>query len=353
MTRYPAVFAACLATALAQPPTDAQLPERLSQLMESTAVAVPGLVRASEPLRSLATATLGAMRAAPENVALRYRFTLEVRAYLALSDTFARPDPFPATADRQFSELRDGLARLVAGFESALDAANRAAQAREADPSNLARYADADAKLLPSGAGARVVFFGDSITDFWRLNEYFTGRDFVNRGISGQTTLQMLGRFLQDVAGPKPKAVLILAGTNDLARGVKPAAIEDDLAMMGELAKAAGIRPLFASILPVSDYHKDVDPRYEMTKMRPPEAIHEINAWLAEYCRRESFTYVDYFSAMADASGRLQADLSDDGLHPNAKGYRVMAPIALEALNRALLPAAPAAEKKRRFGILK
>ena len=200
--------------------TDVQRADHLSQLMESTAVAVPGLVQASAPLRQLASATVTSMRAAPQDLALQYRFVRQVSAYLALSETFPRPGPFSATADQQFSELRDGLQRLHLRFEMALDGLNRAAQARDADPSNLARYADADSKLPPAGAAPRVVFMGDSITDFWRLNEYFTGRDFVNRGISGQTTLQMLGRFMQDVVALKPKVVLILAGTNDIARGI-------------------------------------------------------------------------------------------------------------------------------------
>jgi lysophospholipase L1-like esterase len=199
-----------------------------------------------------------------------------------------------------------------------------------------------------------LLFLGDSITDFWRLNEYFTGRDFVNRGISGQTTTQILGRFLQDVVSLRPQAVLILAGTNDIARGISPNGIEDNLTMIAELAKAHGITPLFASITPVSDYHKSEDPRYEMTSLRPPAVIVQVNAWLRDYCRRGGLTYVDYYLAMADSSGKLPADEADDGLHPNAKGYRVMAPIALQAIDKALAAtsATPPTQQKKRFGIL-
>jgi lysophospholipase L1-like esterase len=334
------------------PPTDAQLAERLSQLMESTAVAVPGLVQASDGLRRLASSTLASLRSAPQDAALRYRFAKEVAAYVAVTESFPKPEPFPATAAQQFSELRDDLAQFQLRFETGLSSVSNANQAREADPANFGRYADANSKVPPPGPGARVVFFGDSITDGWRLNEYFTGRDFVNRGISGQTTLQMLARFLQDVVALKPKAVLILAGTNDIARGIKPGEIEDNLTMMGELAKAYGIKPLFASILPVSDYHKDAEGRNEMTKTRPPATIRQINAWIQDYCRKEGFGYVDYFSAMVDPSGQIPADMADDGLHPNSKGYRIMAPIALDDLNRALT-AQPAPEKKKRLGILK
>ncbi|MDE3195138.1 MAG: SGNH/GDSL hydrolase family protein [Acidobacteriota bacterium] len=334
------------------PQTDIQLADRLSQLMESTAVAIPGLVQASDPLRRLALATLESLRAAPQDAALKYRFARQAAAYVALSDTFSRPEPFPPTAAQQSNELRDDLADFQRRLESALSSSASAALSRDADPVNAARYAEANAKLPPPGPGPRIVFFGDSITDLWRLNEYFVGRDFVNRGISGQTTLQMLGRFLQDVVALKPKAVLILAGTNDIARGIKAGEIEDNLAMMAELANANGIKPLFASILPVSDYHKDAEGHNEMTRGRPPATIRQINGWIQDYCRREGFTYVDYFSAMVDATGQIPADLADDGLHPNSKGYRVMAPIALDNLNRALAPQS-APEKKRRLGILK
>lgn len=347
------LFAAGSLLAQTQPQTDLQVADRLAQLMESTAAPVPGLAQASEPLRRLAASTLASLRGAPQDPALKYQFAKEVAAYVALSESFPRPGGFPATAAQQITDLRDGLADFQLRFEAALSSASNATQARDADPSNLARYAAADSKLPPPGTGARVVFLGDSITDFWRLNEYFTGRDFVNRGISGQTTLQMLGRFLQDVIGVKPKAVLILAGTNDIAHGIKPEQIEANLTMMGDLAKAYGIKPLFASILPVSDYHKDAEGRNEMTKLRPPATILQVNGWIQDYCRREGFTYVDYFAAMVDPSGQLPADLADDGLHPNSKGYRVMAPIALDNLNRALTTHPVIPEKKRRLGILK
>jgi lysophospholipase L1-like esterase len=344
------------AAGLAQSPApDAQLADRLSQLMESTAVAVPGLVHASESIRQLASTTVASIHTAPQDLALQFRFAKQVGAYLALSETFPRPQPFPPTADQQFSELRDGWQRLQLRFEVSLEALNGTTQARNADPSNLTRYADANAKLVPPGPGARVVFMGDSITDGWRLNEYFSGRDFVNRGISGQTTLQMVGRFMQDVVALKPKGVLILAGTNDIARGIKAAAIEDDLAMMGALARANDIKPVFASITPVSDYHKDTDARYEMTRTRPLATIRQINSWLQDYCRKQGFTYVDYYTAMADGTGQIPADMADDGLHPNSKGYRVMAPLALDGLNHALSQGAqPATEKpqKKRFGLL-
>lgn len=316
-------------------PKDAgALETRMLQLVESTAVAVPGLVRASEPVKQNAEMTFAAMDRTPQNAALLYQFINQVKAYLALSDSIPRPYPFPETADRQFAELRDDLARIQQHFEAILQVKQLVAAPAEADPDNLKRFADADSKLAGPGRLPRVVFLGDSITENWRLNEYFTGRDFINRGIGGQTTSQMLGRFLQDVVALRPRAVVIMGGINDIGKGYSEANIEQNLEMMGDLAKEHGVHPLFASLLPVSDYHKSADPRYEETRDHPPAAISHINQWLQDYCAREKFVFINYYPVMADYKGQMQADLSDDGLHPNGKGYRVMSPVALEAIGR-------------------
>jgi lysophospholipase L1-like esterase len=313
-----------------------QLATRMLQLMESTATAVPGLIRASEPVKQNAELTFTAMQRTPQNPALTYQFMNQIKAYLALSESIPRPYPFPPAADQQYSELREDLQRMQQHFEAILQVQNLVEQKVDTDPNNLKRYADADSKMLPATSVPRVVFLGDSITEGWRLNEYFTGRDFVNRGIGDQTTLQMLARFRQDVASLNPKVVVILGGSNDIAAGVSFNQIEDNLTMIGELAKVHGIKAVFASILPVSDYHKDADPRYERTKNRPPSTIQAINQWMQGHCQSEGQVYMDYYSAMIDSAGRMQADLSDDGLHPNAKGYRVMSPVALEAIGRIL-----------------
>jgi acyl-CoA thioesterase-1 len=331
-----------------------QLATRMLQLMESTAVAVPGLIRASEPLKQNAETTFTAMQRTPQNAALIYQFMNQIRAYLALSDSIGRPDPFPAAADQQYAELREGLQHMQQHFEAILRQNNRVEQRHDTDPNNLKRYAEADSKLPPPTKLPRVVFLGDSITDGWRLNEYFTGRDFINRGIGGQTTLQMLARFRQDVVSLNPKVVVILGGTNDIAAGVSASQIEDNLTMVGDLAKAHGIRPVFASILPVSDYHKDADPRSEMTTNHPAAAIQSINSWIRSYCQSQGFVYMDYYSATVDSAGQLQVDLSDDGLNPNGKGYRVMSPVAIEAIGRALSGQTAGQDQpaKRRFRIL-
>ncbi|MDP9052830.1 MAG: GDSL-type esterase/lipase family protein [Acidobacteriota bacterium] len=330
----------------------AALTTRMLQLMESTAVATPGLTQASEPVKRSGEATFTAMQAKPLNPALTYQFMNEVRAYLALASSMPRPHPFPVAADLQYAELRESLQRLQLHFEAILQTQNQAERKKDSDPNNLKRYAEANTKLPPPGRLPRVVFMGDSITDFWRLNEYFTGRDFINRGIGGQTTLQMLARFRQDVEALNPKAVVVLGGANDIAAGISVAQIEENLATMGELAKARGIRPVFASITPVSDYHKDVDPAYAVTPNRPPATIQAIDTWLRSLCQSQGYVYLDYYSAMVDTAGQLQADLSDDGLHPNSKGYRVMSPVALEAIGRALAGQGDSAEtpsSKRHF----
>jgi lysophospholipase L1-like esterase len=327
------------------------LATRMVQLMESTAFAVPGLIRASEPLKASTQATLGGMQRTPLNAALTYQFLTEIRAYLALSDSMPRPSLVPPTADQQFTELRDDLERMRRHFEAILQNQNQTAVTRNADPAELKRYAEANTKILPTGKTPRVVFLGDSITDAWRLNEYFSGRDFVNRGIAGQNTLQMLARFRQDVLGVNPKAVVILAGINDIGEGIALNQIEENLATMAELARARGVRVAFATVLPVSDYHKDVDPHNEVTKERPPANILALNKWIENYCRTEGLVYVNYFGVMVDVSGMMQADLSDDGLHPNSKGYRIMSPVALEAVTR-LLDQPEDTQAKRRFRLL-
>ena len=209
---------------------------------------------------------------------------------------------------------------------------------------NLARYAEANAAVVaPAKFELRVVFMGDSITDAWVSPEYggfFPGKQYVDRGISGQTTPQMLIRFRPDVIALQPKAVVILAGTNDIAGNTGPMTlgqIEANLVSMAELAKANKIRVVLASVLPVSNYgHDRQGNALDMRTNRPPEKILELNAWIKKYAAANGHTYLDYFSAMVDDQGLLQRDLSEDGLHPNAKGYAVMSPLAEQAIRVAL-----------------
>ena len=246
--------------------------------------------------------------------------------------------------------------RLAAGAETG-DARAAAEQRRDEwrrsrtalylnDFGELNRYRRANAQLKPAAPGdKRVVFYGDSITDVWRLESYFPGKPYLNRGISGQTTAQLLVRFRPDVIALAPQAVVILAGTNDIAGNTGPmtlAEIEGNYASMAELARLHGIKVIFASILPVHNY----TPRSEMTfPLRPPDKIAELNRWLRAYCAANGHVYLDYVSATADAKGWLKKELADDGLHPGAAGYALMASLAQAAIDRALgaspAPAAP------------
>lgn len=208
----------------------------------------------------------------------------------------------------------------------------------------LARYREENSKTVaPDKKEKRVVFLGDSITDSWdnpTNGGFFPGKPYINRGISGQTTPQMLIRFRPDVIALKPQVVVILAGTNDIAGNTGPMtlqSIEDNLASIAELARAHGIRVVLSSLLPVSDYEKTADgqPRNQ-TVRRPPEQIKALNEWMKGYAAEKKLTYLDYYSAMVDDKGFLKDELSNDGLHPNVQGYEVMNPLAEKAIAAAL-----------------
>src|SRR5439155_7169391 len=208
---------------------------------------------------------------------------------------------------------------------------------------NLARYRE-DNRTLPSAAGhdARVVFMGDSITDAWqqpRYGGFFPGKPYVDRGISGQTTPQMLLRFRPDVIDLHPRVVVILAGTNDIAGNTGPMAneeIEGNVASMSELAHAHNIRVVLASVTPVSAYHVASPTAIPQTTARPMAKVQALNDWLKKYADSHGDVYLDYFSAMTDGAGVLRTEFSEDDLHPNAKGYAIMAPLADAAIARAL-----------------
>lgn len=206
-----------------------------------------------------------------------------------------------------------------------------------ADWADLGRYREADAKLPPPDPGnPRVVFMGDSITDIWGrmkgTGKFFPGKPYVNRGISGQTTEQMLIRFQQDVVDLHPAAVLILAGTNDIAGNTGPETdemIENDFRSMTEIARANHIKVILASIPPAADFwwRPGVDPIHRIRVM---------NAWLKQFCKRHGFIYVDYYDALAQPDGAMKSGISFDGIHPNAKGFAIMAPLAEKAIAEAL-----------------
>ena len=217
-------------------------------------------------------------------------------------------------------------------------AAERQRQADERmrnDWANLARYRPANTTLGdPKPGEDRVVFYGNSITDAWARHfaTMFPGKPYVGRGISGQTTPQMLVRFRQDVVALKPGVVVILAGINDIAGNTGPSTqemIQDNLMSMTEIAKANGIRVVLSSVLPAYDF------RWAPGKEPAPKVI-ALNRWIKEYAERVGETYLDYHTVMADARGGLPPTLSNDEVHPTEAGYRVMAPLAEQAIQRAL-----------------
>jgi lysophospholipase L1-like esterase len=231
-------------------------------------------------------------------------------------------------------------ASAAAVAQAAPQSSETAAPAKAApvlDWPNLSRYRAEDAVLPPPAPGVkRVVFIGDSITDGWGrwkgTGEFFPGKPYLNRGISGQTTPQILVRFEQDVVHLKPAAVVILAGTNDIAGNTGPSTpkmIEDNLASMADIAKADGIAVVMASITPAIRY--PWNPSIESVA-----PIRAVDRWIRQFCQRTGCTYLDYYTPLADAEGGMLPGLSSDGVHPLAKGYAIMAPLAEEAIARAL-----------------
>jgi lysophospholipase L1-like esterase len=208
--------------------------------------------------------------------------------------------------------------------------------AQAQDWANLNRFSVENEKLGPARTCEdRVVFMGNSITEGWstQMTEFFAGRPYINRGISGQTTPQMLLRFRQDVLKLWPKVVVILAGTNDIAGNTGPSTlemIEDNIYSMIELAQAHGIQVVLCSMLPAYDYPW-------RPGLEPAPKIVELNRRLKQYAGTHGAVYCDFFSAMADERNGLPPALSEDGVHPNKAGYAIMAPIVENAIARALL----------------
>jgi lysophospholipase L1-like esterase len=266
-----------------------------------------GFLRVSQPLSKRRAMTIC------YNFSVRF-FLILVSAAYALGQA-------PATAPDELTRARTELERSQKTLQ---------------DWPNLSRYRADNASVRPPAPGEeRVVFMGDSITDGWgrKYGKFFPGKPYINRGISGQTTPQMLIRFRPDVIALKPKAVVILAGTNDIAGNTGPMSLEDiegNLQSMAELATFSNIRVVMASVMPVSDYIRP------QTERRPPEKIKALNEWIRAYAAKNGHIYLDYYSAMLDDAGVFKKELTYDGLHPNDAGYEVMGPLAQKAIDQAL-----------------
>jgi len=224
------------------------------------------------------------------------------------------------------------------------------------DWNQLSRYHQANQQLKKAAPVNGVVFMGDSITDFWNLEESFPAKPYVNRGIGGQTTPQMLVRMYPDVIELKPAAMVVLAGTNDVARNTGPETaemIQQNIMAMTELAQHHGIKVVLCSVLPVSDYPyqrsqnapavpavagRGGPPRVavKMTDSHPAGDILKLNAWMKDHAAKVGAVYADYFSVTVDERGWLKDAYSTDGLHPNAEGYKVMTAVLVPAIQKAL-----------------
>lgn len=230
------------------------------------------------------------------------------------------------------TRAQDDVGGVVADSCSGGNNADQAPSAQR-DFGNLCHYRAQNVALMASGTPPRVVFMGDSITEFWgNLDPSFFTHGKVDRGISGQTTSQMLLRFRQDVIDLHPQAVHIMAGTNDVAGNTGPvtlAQVEGNIASMAELAKAHGIRVMLASIPPAAHFPW-------RPQMQPAQAIRTLNAWIRDYAARNSFVYVDYYSDMATAEGGMKEGLAGDGVHPTLKGYQRMESLAELAMQKVM-----------------
>ena len=199
------------------------------------------------------------------------------------------------------------------------------------DWANLKRFQEDNKKIgLPKANENRIVFMGNSITEGWSnfVPSFFEGRPYINRGISGQTTPQMVLRFKQDVVDLRPKVVVILAGINDIAGNTGPMTLEqsrDNLIAMAQLAKVNGIKVVLSSVIPAFDFPWNPG-------MEPAEKVVALNKMIKEYANKNNIVYLDYFTAMADERNGLKKELGYDGVHPNLEGYQMMAPLAEKAI---------------------
>ena len=200
---------------------------------------------------------------------------------------------------------------------------------------NFNRYRDDNTRIgLPKPGESRVVFMGNSITDGWinAFPEYFSDNNYIDRGISGQTTPQMLVRFRADVINLKPVVVTILAGTNDIAGNTGPSTLEmitDNIFSMTELAKSNGIKVILSSILPVYDYPWKPG-------LYPAEKIVKLNEMIKKYADSHGILYLDYYSSMVDSRKGMKTEYSEDGVHPNKAGYKVMMDLCSQAIKKVL-----------------
>ncbi|HVN56966.1 MAG TPA: SGNH/GDSL hydrolase family protein [Bacteroidales bacterium] len=250
---------------------------------------------------------------------MKRRILLIALGLSVITVSFAQAPPA-----KQVSDVEKTQAIRIAQFEKTLS-----------DWANLGRFREENSKMaIPAPGEKRVVFMGNSITEGWKYIDtaFFRRKQYVNRGISGQTTPQMLIRFRQDVINLKPSAVVILSGINDIAGNTGPSTlemIEDNLSSMTEIAAANNIKVIMCSVLPAYDFPW-------RKGMEPADKVASLNKWIKDYAERKGFIYVDYYSPMADDRKGLKSAYTFDGVHPNLDGYKIMEPIIEKAIKDAL-----------------
>jgi lysophospholipase L1-like esterase len=270
------------------------------------------------------------------------RLELAAIGFVALGMASGRGIAQQTSVNPAAAQAPEAKTEMTAKEKSYLDYARQEEALRKTDWGNLKRFHEEDLGLpAPAVGEKRVVFMGDSITQGWMNHGtgasesnpgFFPGKPYLDRGISGQTTPQMLLRFRQDVIALKPAAVVMLAGINDIAGNTGDMTLEqteDNLASMADLAHEHGIKVVMCSILPAFDF--PWRPGRE-----PAQKVVAINAWMKDYAASHGFVYVDFYSAMVDARGGLPANLSKDGVHPTPEGYAVMNPLVEAGIAKAL-----------------
>jgi len=326
-----------------------ELYRQIRDLMQVNAVATPELLRAGAPLIENAHQAVVALSAGNtrEHSEVQYQLLTNARIYLQIADAIPKSRSFLDEINKNLADLRRAIDRLELHFRATLQSKEKLVLGSDRD--QLSRYVEHNSQLHGVGVeNDRVVFFGDSITDNWRLNQYFPGKPYVNRGISGQITSQMLARMQADVIDLRPTVLVILGGTNDLARGVPSNTIKNNLSMIASLALAHNIIPVLSSILPVNDYYERDDPNHVRSVLRSSSDITSLNQWIRNFCQKQGLRYLDYHSKMIDTAGQLGISWTKDGLHPNEEGYKIMASLVQASITSALKGQKKKRKKKMR-----
>lgn len=298
----------------------------LQRGVESVAATFPALETATAEIRLSVKEVGDLLKSSPDSTSLSYQFLTKLKEFLIIADTLRRPDMTRAGAPGDLDKLRDSIDQFDGHFAALIAVRETKSKAAIADPSDLKRYEDANAaEATWAGPQLRYVFIGDTATEKWPLASAFPGKPFLNRGIAGQTSSQILSRFIADVVALHPEAAIINAGTADLANGADMRQIADNLVMMGDVARAHSVHPIFTSLLPAAG---------PGTGNLRVETVKQLNEWILNYCVREKLVFVDYYSSLTGPTGALRPEFTDDGLTPNGAAFAIMTTKLTDGLKR-------------------